>query len=56
MSNEGWICPRCGKALAPWVKECDCSLLETGPIYSPPFFQPPCTGDPLPYSNYWTTC
>lgn len=21
---EGWICPRCGKALAPWVMECDC--------------------------------
>lgn len=23
---EGWICPRCGKALAPWVLECDCIL------------------------------
>lgn len=21
---EGWICPRCGKALAPGVAECDC--------------------------------
>ena len=22
--NEGWICVRCRKSLAPWVKECDC--------------------------------
>lgn len=22
--NKGWICPRCGKALAPWVRECGC--------------------------------
>lgn len=21
---EGWVCPRCGKALAPWVAECNC--------------------------------
>ena len=20
----GWICPKCGKALAPWRAECDC--------------------------------
>lgn len=20
----GWICPRCKKVYAPWVKECDC--------------------------------
>lgn len=23
MSN-GWICPKCGRALAPWVSECPC--------------------------------
>ena len=20
----GWICPKCGKVLAPWMNECDC--------------------------------
>lgn len=23
--SEGWICPRCGKAWAPWVAQCDCT-------------------------------
>ena len=27
--KEGWICPRCGKALAPWVSECACYLTKT---------------------------
>ena len=22
----GWICPKCGRALAPWVSECPCYL------------------------------
>jgi len=22
--NEGWVCPKCGKVLAPWMPECDC--------------------------------
>jgi hypothetical protein len=22
----GWLCPRCGKALAPWMSECDCYI------------------------------
>ena len=22
--SYGWVCPRCGKVLAPHVKECDC--------------------------------
>ena len=24
--SSGWICPRCGRALAPWVSECPCYL------------------------------
>ena len=24
-SDRGWICPRCSKALAPWVRECNCT-------------------------------
>jgi len=23
-SPTGWLCPRCDKSLAPWVRECDC--------------------------------
>ena len=23
--NEGWICPRCNKVHAPFIKECDCN-------------------------------
>lgn len=22
--SEGWICPKCGRGLAPWVSECPC--------------------------------
>lgn len=22
--KEGWVCPKCGKVLAPWVPSCDC--------------------------------
>lgn len=22
--KEGWICPKCGKVLAPWMPECSC--------------------------------
>ena len=25
MSQEGWICPRCGKVNAPWVIQCSCN-------------------------------
>lgn len=27
--SEGWICPRCGRALAPWMSECPCYLTKT---------------------------
>lgn len=23
--NEGWICPRCNKVNAPFIKQCDCN-------------------------------
>lgn len=32
--KEGWICPKCGKVLAPWVPECDCYRSQTNSQYS----------------------
>ena len=28
MAKEGWICPKCGRALAPWISECPCYLTK----------------------------
>ena len=25
---EGWICPKCGRALAPWMSECPCNYTK----------------------------
>lgn len=25
--TEGWICPKCGRVLAPWMSECPCSYI-----------------------------
>lgn len=27
--SEGWICPKCGRALAPWMPECPCNNVKT---------------------------
>ena len=24
--TEGWICPKCGRGLAPWMSECPCYM------------------------------
>lgn len=24
VGSQGWVCPRCGVAHAPWVSRCDC--------------------------------
>ena len=29
MNGERWICPKCGRALAPWVSECPCYIQST---------------------------
>ena len=29
--QTGWICPKCGKVLAPWMSECDCYRKMTAP-------------------------
>lgn len=32
----GWICARCGKSLAPWVRECDCLTAAGDPLIPVP--------------------
>ena len=56
---EGWVCPRCQKVYAPWVRECNCNppyrdtitypIEPTNPWvipWSP--FSPSYTGNPFP--------
>lgn len=41
----GWICPRCGKVLAPWKDSCDCYLNVP---YTPPNTPAPTPFNPMP--------
>ena len=25
---QGWICPKCGRCLAPWMSECPCNYIS----------------------------
>ena len=58
--REGWLCPNCGKAHAPWMATCDQPSKQPKPISPnpwipwnpPPIF--PTTADPLPWKgNTW---
>lgn len=44
---EGWICPRCGRALAPWMSECPCyyNKLEVTSNFTVEF-------PPKPFNDY----
>jgi len=53
----GWICPKCGKGLAPWVRECDCVSISITLPTPPAIWREPTTGDPLPpVPAYVTVC
>ena len=33
---SGWICPKCGRVYAPWVKECEaCNPVKVAPTPEP---------------------
>lgn len=34
--STGWICPKCGRALAPWVSECPC-YVSSKDVYIGPY-------------------
>lgn len=51
MSEQtGWICPKCGRVYAPWVKECEaCNPVKVAPTPEP-------WTQPYPRYPYpWTT-
>jgi hypothetical protein len=52
-NNEGWVCPLCGKANAPWVPQCGCDKKANETVYP---FTPwyPGTADPKWYPPYPT--
>ena len=27
-TQTGWVCPKCGRVHAPWVRSCDCTAQE----------------------------
>lgn len=41
--TRGWICPKCGRANAPWKSSCDCSgnyIPYLPPYYPVPYYPP----------------
>jgi hypothetical protein len=54
--TTGWLCPRCGNSLAPWVPVCTCNL-ETRVTYPERTPDGPVEPwDPLPPLGPTTTC
>ena len=49
-ANQGWVCPKCGRALAPWMSECPCNTMKTMGSSGMPLYQNEAGPDPL-YSS-----
>lgn len=53
--QSGWICPKCGRVYAPWVKECEaCNPVKVAPTPEPwtqpyPWYPYPWTIPVTPY-------
>ena len=46
--NVGWICPKCGAALAPWVRQCpNCQPKNYYTVTSTSIPKSPCDGNPF---------
>ena len=54
MSKEGWVCPLCGAANAPWMPKCDCvkKPAEQQPVQTAPFIVPVYVPMPYPQPTY----
>ena len=54
--NEGWICPKCGRVLSPYIITCDCEQEKLAPCvpmpYVPPIYPP--KSQPYRYYPDWT--
>lgn len=52
MNQTGWICPKCSKALAPWVSACDCKTFAVDRCFS--CGQSPCAHTTTGCKPYFT--
>ena len=50
--ETGWICPKCGRGIAPWKSYCDCN--DTWTITCGSGCRPNSTGNPIPDWNHVT--